>query len=222
MSSSHDAVREHYQAGLSDPTTVLDGLERAVAAVPAGEVIERFATFDQFHIGGLASTAELARRLHLGSRHLVLDAGCGLGGPSRYLAATFGCGVIGVDLTPTYIAISEMLSRHAGLAGLIDYQVADIAQLPFPVNVFDVVWTQHAVMNVADRDRLYREFRRVLKPGGQLAFFDPAGVYKDVALLGGYQTMDVDFTANQTGLSLLHCHQQIHMDFGFMTLLRCS
>ena len=49
-----------------------------------------------------------------------------------------------------------------------------------------------------------------------------AGIRKDVAMLGGYQTMDVDFLANQPGLSLLHCHQQIHMDFGFMTLLRCS
>ncbi|MDR3660997.1 MAG: multicopper oxidase domain-containing protein [Mycobacterium sp.] len=49
-----------------------------------------------------------------------------------------------------------------------------------------------------------------------------AGIRKDVAMLGGYQTMDVDFLADQPGLSLLHCHQQIHMDFGFMTLLRCS
>lgn len=49
-----------------------------------------------------------------------------------------------------------------------------------------------------------------------------AGIRKDVAMLGGYQTMEVDFLADQPGLSLLHCHQQIHMDFGFMTLLRCS
>ncbi|ORB84268.1 copper oxidase [Mycobacterium kansasii] len=49
-----------------------------------------------------------------------------------------------------------------------------------------------------------------------------AGVHKDVAMLGGYQIMEVDFTADQPGPSLLHCHQQIHMDFGFMTLLRCS
>jgi FtsP/CotA-like multicopper oxidase with cupredoxin domain len=49
-----------------------------------------------------------------------------------------------------------------------------------------------------------------------------AGIRKDVAMLGGYQTLDVDFLADQPGLSLLHCHQQIHMDFGFMALLRCS
>lgn len=49
-----------------------------------------------------------------------------------------------------------------------------------------------------------------------------AGIRKDVAMLGGYQSMDVDFLADQPGLSLLHCHQQLHMDFGFMTLLSCS
>lgn len=46
-----------------------------------------------------------------------------------------------------------------------------------------------------------------------------AGVRKDVAMLGGYQTMEVDFVADQPGLSLLHCHQQIHMDYGLMLLL---
>jgi FtsP/CotA-like multicopper oxidase with cupredoxin domain len=49
-----------------------------------------------------------------------------------------------------------------------------------------------------------------------------AGVHKDVAMLGGYQSMDLDFVANQTGLSLLHCHQQLHMDYGFMALLHIS
>nr|WP_254848500.1 multicopper oxidase domain-containing protein [Mycobacterium sp. IS-2888] len=46
-----------------------------------------------------------------------------------------------------------------------------------------------------------------------------AGLHKDVAMVGGYQAIDLDFTANQPGLSLLHCHQQLHMDFGFMALL---
>ncbi|MBV9315585.1 MAG: multicopper oxidase domain-containing protein [Pseudonocardia sp.] len=48
-----------------------------------------------------------------------------------------------------------------------------------------------------------------------------AGLRKDVVMLGGYQTMDVDFVSDQPGLSLLHCHAQLHMDHGFMTLLRC-
>jgi FtsP/CotA-like multicopper oxidase with cupredoxin domain len=45
-----------------------------------------------------------------------------------------------------------------------------------------------------------------------------AGVMKDVVMLGGYQEIEVDFTADNPGLTLFHCHQQLHMDFGFMTL----
>jgi FtsP/CotA-like multicopper oxidase with cupredoxin domain len=49
-----------------------------------------------------------------------------------------------------------------------------------------------------------------------------SGVMKDVVMLGGLQEMTVDFTADQLGLSLLHCHMQPHMDFGFMALFACS
>ena len=45
-----------------------------------------------------------------------------------------------------------------------------------------------------------------------------AGVMKDVVMLGGYQELAFDFTANDPGMTLFHCHQQLHMDFGFMTL----
>jgi FtsP/CotA-like multicopper oxidase with cupredoxin domain len=46
-----------------------------------------------------------------------------------------------------------------------------------------------------------------------------AGIFKDVLMLGGYQEAEVDFVADNPGLTLFHCHQQLHMDFGFMTLI---
>jgi FtsP/CotA-like multicopper oxidase with cupredoxin domain len=45
-----------------------------------------------------------------------------------------------------------------------------------------------------------------------------SGLLKDVVMLGGYQEAEIDFVANNPGLTLFHCHQQLHMDFGFMTL----
>ena len=45
-----------------------------------------------------------------------------------------------------------------------------------------------------------------------------AGIFKDVVMLGGYQEAEIDFLADNPGLTLFHCHQQLHMDFGFMTL----
>ena len=45
-----------------------------------------------------------------------------------------------------------------------------------------------------------------------------AGVLKDVVMLGGYQEAEVDLVADNPGMTLFHCHQQLHMDFGFMAL----
>ncbi len=45
-----------------------------------------------------------------------------------------------------------------------------------------------------------------------------AGIVKDVVMLGGYQEMEIDFVADHPGRTLFHCHQQLHMDYGFMTL----
>jgi FtsP/CotA-like multicopper oxidase with cupredoxin domain len=47
-----------------------------------------------------------------------------------------------------------------------------------------------------------------------------AGVIKDVVMLGGFQELSFDFVADNPGLTLFHCHQQLHMDFGFMGLFR--
>jgi FtsP/CotA-like multicopper oxidase with cupredoxin domain len=52
----------------------------------------------------------------------------------------------------------------------------------------------------------------------KLAGKPTAGVMKDVVMVGGYQEIEVDFAADNPGLTLFHCHQQLHMDFGFMAL----
>jgi FtsP/CotA-like multicopper oxidase with cupredoxin domain len=61
---------------------------------------------------------------------------------------------------------------------------------------------------------LHRHSFELTKLAGQ----STAGVMKDVVMVGGYQEVEVDFTADNPGLTLFHCHQQLHMDFGFMTL----
>ena len=65
-----------------------------------------------------------------------------------------------------------MLSAKVGLTDLVDYRQGDATNLPFNDGVFDVVWTEHAAMNIPDKPRLYREMHRVLKPGGTLAIYD--------------------------------------------------
>jgi FtsP/CotA-like multicopper oxidase with cupredoxin domain len=65
---------------------------------------------------------------------------------------------------------------------------------------------------------LHRHSFELTRIGGKTT----AGIIKDVAMLGGFQEMDVDFIANNPGLTLFHCHMQLHMDFGFMALFDYS
>jgi SAM-dependent methyltransferase len=166
-------TRDHYQAAIPDADALLARISSALDAMTEPITSQRLGPLDQFHIGGLASSIELAQRTGLHGDAHVLDAGSGLGGPSRFLAETFGCRVTGVDLAPAYVAIAQLLADRAGLADKVDYMAGSITDLPFPAQTFDLVWTQHVVMNIRDRDSLYREIRRVLKTGGRFAFYDP-------------------------------------------------
>jgi len=168
-----DAVRAHYQAGIPDQATLLAKVRRALDEIEPPLTAEKLASFDQFHVGAIAATIELAKRAGLTRDMQILDAGSGLGGPSRYLAETIGCHVTGVDLAPAYVAVATLLADRAGLADNVSYQVGSITELPFADGSFDAVWSQHVVMNIPDRARLYRELRRVLKPGGRFVFYDP-------------------------------------------------
>lgn len=127
---------------------------------------------DHFHSRGIAATAELAAALAPEPSAHVLDIGCGLGGPARFLAGTYGCRVTGVDLTPAAVAAATALSARTGLGEQTHFLVGDALALPFPDMSFDHAWTQHAAMNISDRPRLYAEIHRVLKPEGRLAIHD--------------------------------------------------
>ena len=130
------------------------------------------APVDQFHARGLAATAELAEAVNIQPHELVVDIGSGLGGPSRYLAANYGCRVFGVDLSPTFVEAASFLADRTELAGKVDYRCADALALPFKDKSFDVGWTQHVAMNIANRAALYAEVFRVLQPGGRFAIYD--------------------------------------------------
>src|SRR6267143_2615309 len=121
---------------------------------------------EEFHTLGPMATAALAQASGIRPDEEVLDAGCGIGGPARHLARAYGCRVTGVDYTPEFVEVGNELTRRSGLADRVEIVHGDATALPFPPGSFDVAWTQHAAMNIADKAGLYRELRRVVKPGG--------------------------------------------------------
>ncbi len=78
----------------------------------------------------------------------MLDVGCGIGGPARYLAATFGCRVTGIDLSPEFIGAATYLTARCGLLDRITIQVGDALHLPFEDAAFDTVFLQHVAMEL--------------------------------------------------------------------------
>ena len=151
------------------------GLARGLEAMGKASgplTIEDLAPVDQFHIRGLEATREVASKAGLRQRQRVLDVGGGIGGPARALAAEYGCQVTVLDLTPAFVRLGEQLTARAGLADRIEHRLGSALEMPFEAGSFDVVWTQHASMNIGDKERLYAEIHRVLRPGGRLVFHD--------------------------------------------------
>jgi ubiquinone/menaquinone biosynthesis C-methylase UbiE len=130
------------------------------------------APIDQFHTGGLRATADLAAALHPTAGASVLDIGSGLGGAARYLAATFGSHVEGIDLSPSFVEAARLLTERCGLTDVVHFDVGDALALPYADRTFDIVWTQHAAMNIRNRVELYAEVFRVLTPGGRFGISD--------------------------------------------------
>jgi sarcosine/dimethylglycine N-methyltransferase len=170
MTELLDAVREHYGAsGLTErlkvALSVLGPEDRPLTPQQLGAL-------DQFHTRGLGATAELAKLAAINPEMSVLDVGSGIGGPARFLAATCGCRVIGVDLSAPFVDAARYLTERTGQSGQVSFQTASALELPFDDGGFDVVLLQHVAMNIANRAQLYREMRRMLKSGGRFATFD--------------------------------------------------
>ena len=127
---------------------------------------------DEFHLLKKEATEEMASLLNLQQDTWVLDAGCGLGGPSRHLAAKYGCRVTGIDLSRSFCDVAKAFAVRFGFENKLSYQQGSVLDLPYEDNSFDVVWTQHVSMNIENKQQFFSELYRVLKPGGFLACFD--------------------------------------------------
>ena len=163
-------IPEHYSC-----PHLLENIFAALIAAgknPMQLTIDDLAPVDEFHTRGKHATRQLAKLANPQPSDRVLDLGCGLGGSARFLADQFGCHVTGIDITTDYINASTRLTELVNLQGQCQFIVGDATQLPFPDESFDMVWTEHASMNIQDKQRLYAEVARILKPQGKFVFHD--------------------------------------------------
>jgi sarcosine/dimethylglycine N-methyltransferase len=129
---------------------------------------------DHFHTGGFRASLVLKELAQIRAEDRVLDIGAGLAGPARMLAASPGCRVDCVELSPDYCVGALLLNRLTGLGDRIEVHECSALDLPFPDDSFDAAWMQNVGMNIADKRKLYEEIHRVLKPNGRFAFQEMA------------------------------------------------
>lgn len=130
------------------------------------------------HPGGLGATKELLELCRLNSNNRVLDVGCGSGSTACLIASTYGCQVLGIDISEVMISRARERAARKGLLDKTDFRTADVFDLPFNDDEFDVVIVESVLTPLpGDKKVAMRELCRVVKVGGFIGVnegtFDP-------------------------------------------------
>jgi SAM-dependent methyltransferase len=123
-------------------------------------------------VSGAKTVEALGRRAGIDALSRVLDVCAGLAGPARFMARRWGARVTGIDLSPDRAAGARRLSRAVGLDRLVRMVRGDAQVLPFRAGAFTAVVSQEGLLHVPDKAATLAECRRVLLPGGRIAFSD--------------------------------------------------
>lgn len=127
---------------------------------------------ESLHPGGLALTNRLGSLLRLDAASVVLDVACGRGASAIYLAQTFGCQVIGIDLGAENVAAARQVAQQTGLDALTEFRTGDSEAMPLDDASVDAVICECAFCTFPDKVRGAAEFARVLRPDGRVGLSD--------------------------------------------------
>lgn len=137
------------------------------SAQPRGEFLDMQAEVGVTkHTGGFEATNELLSLCHIENAREVLEVGCGIGVGSTYIARKYDCHVVGVDISDKMIEWSRRRAREERGEAKVEFQTADVLDLPFAADCFDVVFAESVLIFVEDKAQAIRECVRVTKPGG--------------------------------------------------------
>ena len=122
--------------------------------------------------GGPQEVREIVAGLDVRGKR-ILDIGCGTAGPAIVLAAELGAGeIVGVDVEGNLLDRALRHIEQASLLGRIRLELVRPGPLPFPDDSFDIVFSKDSIFHIADKEGLFREVARLLRPGGAFAASD--------------------------------------------------
>ncbi len=168
--STNNPIASYYTS--EDALERIDRHLREQGIDPEHPTLEALAPYDNFHSRGLAATLDLIALADFPAGARVLDVGGGMGGPARALASRSDAHVTVLDLTPAFVTQGRVLTERLGMSDRVDFEVGDGTAMPFGDASFDGAWTQHSTMNIDNKEALYAEIHRVLKPGGRLVLHE--------------------------------------------------
>jgi len=114
----------------------------------------------------------LAELGEIKSTDVGLDAGCGVGGSSIYLAKNIGCKVTGITLSDKQAATATEFAEKHGVTQLVSFKAMNYTSTSFADNTFDFVWAIESMQTALDKSDFLKEAKRVLKPGGKILIAD--------------------------------------------------
>ncbi|MGH3699798.1 MAG: SAM-dependent methyltransferase [Pseudonocardiaceae bacterium] len=126
----------------------------------------------------------LADRVQIQPGERVLDAGCGVGGSSLWLAAERGAEVVGITLAARQVMMARGYAAQRGLADRVRFEQADFTATSFPDASFDIVWAVESMCHAPDKAAFYQEAARLLRPGGRVVVADFVRVARPLDLTG--------------------------------------
>jgi tocopherol O-methyltransferase len=114
----------------------------------------------------------LIEKAQISKTDYVLDAGCGVGGSSIFMAKETGCKAVGITLANKQVESAKKYAIKRGVSDLVDFDAQSYLNTNFEDNTFDVIWALESVCHSPDKADFYKEARRILKPGGRLIVAD--------------------------------------------------
>lgn len=131
--------------------------------------------------GGRGNVEKLVGDLNLVGKR-VLDIGCGLGGPAFVLAKEYVAHVVGIDIEAPLVEHAKQRALELGLDSTCEFHHVMPGKLAFPDNSFDLVLSSGAFTQVSNKQVMYEDCLRILKPGAMLSCYDwmkSEGEYSD-------------------------------------------